>query len=464
MRIAGIALVPVLTKTLGAYGYGLWAQVMATFSILFPVLSLGLPEAMTRNFPSKNINEIRDDFYSSFGIVIVITLTGSFLIYSFPNQLANAVFDGEVWVVRILAIIVFLRSIDNVLLLVFRAFREMKKHAVLSVVTKYGEIILAIILVLLGYGLLGALLALVIIRTSMLFVLGYLVGKKIPLIKPNFSSIKEYLHFGIPLVPKAVSTWIISTSDRYVIGFFLGATFVGYYAPSYSLGIAIPSAVGSIISFILPPALSEHYDNDNINLVNKIINLCNKYFLVVSIPYFLGVIILGYPILELFTDPEIAQNGYIIMIFSGVAGIVLTIKYTFQSILFLRKKTTYNMIAHISAAGVNLGGNIILVPRIGIIGAGITTVISYSISLTLIAYWSLKVKDFELRLGKLKLPVTKIIFSSSLMGIIIYFLYRFTPIHFLILVVLGIGIYFSILYAIDGIKKSEIDYLKNLKK
>jgi|GEM_PF-4508524 len=58
--MVGIALLPVLTKTVGAYGYGLWVQVTATFSILFPIISLGLPEAMTRYFPAKKIDAIVD--------------------------------------------------------------------------------------------------------------------------------------------------------------------------------------------------------------------------------------------------------------------------------------------------------------------------------------------------------------------------------------------------------------------
>lgn len=462
MSATGIIVLPVLTKTLGAYGYGLWVQVIATFSILFPIISLGLPESMTRFFQAKNIEEIRDDFYSSLTLIMIIAISISLLIYFFRLSLANAIFDGEVMVVKVLAVILFLRSIDHVLLLVFRAFKEMKKYATLNVITKYGEIGLAIALVLLGYGLIGALAALVVLRTIMLFVLGFLVGKKIPIKIPSFSSIKKYLRFGIPMVPSALSKWVIQTSDRYIIGFFLGVTFVGYYSPGYSLGIVIPGLIGSIMSFVLPPTLSSHYEKNNISMINTVLNLCIKYFLIISVPYFIGVIILGQPILQLITTAEIAEEGYPILVLSGIAGIFLTFRKTLGVILFIMKKTKYYSIIFGVSALINFIGNIVLIPIIGIIAAGITTVISFFIALILTLYWTYKVKDFDLNLYKLKSPILKIIFSSIIMGLIVYYLYHFIMINYIILVILGIGIYFSILYFIGGIDKNELEYLKNL--
>jgi len=459
--MAGIALLPVLTKTLGAYGYGLWVQATATFSILFPIISLGLPEAMTRYFPAKKIDEIRDDFYSSITLIVIIAITVSLLIYLYPYPLANAIFDGEVWVVRITAVILFVRSLDHVLLLVFRAFREMKKYATLNILTKYGEIGLAIFLVLSGYGLWGALLAIVIVRTSMLFVLSYLVGKKIFLRLPTFSSTKKYLQFGLPMIPKAISRWLINTSDRYIIGFFLGATFVGYYSPGYSLGILVPLAIGSVVTFVLPPTLSSHYEKGNIKMINTLFNLSLKIFFIISIPYLIGAIVLGRPILELITTEEIAREGHIIVVFSGLAGIFSLLRKIFSMILFIIEKTKLKIYIFGLPALINLIGNIILVPRIGIIGAGITTVLSYIISLVLAAYWALKLKDFNLRLGELKPSLVKIIFSSIIMGIVIYYLYHFIMVHYLILVVLGILFYFLIVYLIGGIEEKEVLFLKN---
>jgi O-antigen/teichoic acid export membrane protein len=51
--------------------------------------------------------------------------------------------------------------------------------------------------------------------------------------RPDFVTIKKLLKFSIPLVPNQLNWWIINSSDRYVIRYFIGATANGIYAISY---------------------------------------------------------------------------------------------------------------------------------------------------------------------------------------------------------------------------------------
>jgi len=433
---------------------------MASVGLIQPIITLGLHESMTRFFPAKNKDEIRDDFYSSITVIAIVAVIISFIIFYFPKPLANAIFEGNILVVKILAGIIIVRSLHYVLLVVFRAFREMKKYGLIRTLTRYVEVGLVVILVLSNFGLIGALLAVLSVRLSFMLILAYLINKKIPFCFPTFSSLKEYLSFGLPMIPGFMSKWAVQTSDKYIIGFFLGSTFVGYYAPGYSIGWIVPGLLGGILGFVLPPAISHHYENNEISMINKIFNLSNKYFLLISIPYFVGVIIIGHPILEFFTTSSIADQGYIILVFISLAGILFASYKIFMTILFVMNKTKYYTFAFGLSAGVNIIGNIILVPIIGILGAGIMTVICYLLNLILMIYWALNVKDFELSINRLKIPVVKIIFSSIIMGCIVYYLYNFLLINFLILVGVGMIIYFVILFMIGGINRKEIDYLK----
>ena len=75
--------------------------------------------------------------------------------------------------------------------------------------------------------------------------MGYLIVLKIGIRIPRFklSTIKEYLGFGLPIVPGRISSWIVQASDRYLIGIFLSVAFVGYYSPGYALGNIIAIAL-----------------------------------------------------------------------------------------------------------------------------------------------------------------------------------------------------------------------------
>ncbi|MCK4731610.1 MAG: oligosaccharide flippase family protein, partial [Methanophagales archaeon] len=48
VNLRGLILIPILTKTLGAEGYGLWAQVIVTIALITPLVTLGLSSAMIR--------------------------------------------------------------------------------------------------------------------------------------------------------------------------------------------------------------------------------------------------------------------------------------------------------------------------------------------------------------------------------------------------------------------------------
>ncbi len=456
--IAGIILIPVLTKNLGAEGYGLWSQAIVTITISVMVLRLGTPLSIARLFPGKNMDQIREDLYSILTLVVFVTGLFSLILYTFPEPLADAIFEGNVLIVRIVAVIIFVNCLDKILMAVFQAFREMKKHAIVEVVSRYIEVGLAISLVLLGYGIIGAILSVLIVRGFLSIVLLVLIHNKIPFRKPKFAPIKEYIYVGLPATPGAISHLIVDMSDRYVIGIFLGATYVGYYAPSYALGMMIPTFIAGILAFVLLPNLSKFYENNSIVAIRNVFRLCTKYFLLISVPSLVGIIIVGKSILLVFTTPEIAQEGYLVLVLSSVVGILIGIYSIYKNTLYLKKRTKLFTVFWAVGATVNLVGNILLVPLMGIVAAGLTTILSYLIVTISVLYFSFKNIPADIDY----LSIAKVIISSISMGFILVILNSFVWSNFVFLIGTGILVYFSILYTIKGINKKEIRYLKKI--
>ncbi len=460
LSVAGIILIPFLTKILGEYEYGLWVQVGATIGIMTPIIRLGLPYASVRIFPSKeNIKEIGKDFSSITFLVLITSICASTLIFLFPSILANAIFEGRIIIVKILAVFLFIRAMDEVFITVFRAFREMKTYAILEVTTRYSEIALAVYLVIMGYGLIGAILAMVFVRGLLLLVLMILISRKLKFTVPQLSRTKEYLTFGIPLIPSDLSVWLVSTSDRLLIGFFLGAAFVGYYTPGYVLGMAIPAMFGSVLVFVLTPAFSEYYENDEMSTIYVITSYSVKFFLIISSLYFVGVLFFGRHILEIFTTPAIAENGYVIIVFTAVTGFFMGIYTLFSRYIILKNRTKLIASFWMIASFVNISGNILLIPRIGIVGAAITTVISYLILLLLAVNFAFKNFDITIKLDY----IPKLILTSFMTCAFIFFIINyltFTPIY--IDIFLGSGFYLLSVLILKIIKKEEIGFLKSM--
>ncbi len=459
----GIILLPIMTRYLGAEGYGLWVMGMATIGVALPIMVLGLPYSMTRIFPSRdNVDDVGKDFFSISFLVFLSSLGFSIILLLFPQFLANSLFEGRILVVRILALILFVYSTNNMMINVFRAFREMKKFSVLDVSHKLSEIGLAALFVVAGYGLIGALIGVLIVRVILFIILIIMLLKKFKFSFPDLSRTKEYLDFGVPTIPANLSHWIVSTSDRYLIGIFLSATFVGYYNPGYSIGKIVPFLIAGVYGLVLPPTLSEYYEKGMMEKLEQVLTLSLKYFFIISIPFLFGILLLYEPILKLLTgNATIAAEGGVIAIYTAFTGLIYGVGVLFSQILVIKKRTKIIGIKWTVAAAINFGANIVLIPILGIIGAAITTIIAYSITTILTLYFTV-FDEKEIHLDLDYRSYSKIIFSSVFMALIIYLIKQniWTNLFFLILV--GIVIYFSLMYMIGGINKKEIRFLKSL--
>jgi len=455
ISISGILLIPVLTRTLGASGYGLWIQARVTISVVVPIILLGLDSAVPRIFPSKDTESVGKDFSSLVFLTLLVILPFSIALFSFPSFLADLFFDGEEFVVRFVALTLIVWSFDKLFMRVYRAFREMKTYAILRVLTRYAELILASFLVITGYGLFGALAAVVIIRTILFLTLWVNLSRRLGIHIPKLSRTREYLNYGIPTIPSGISYWIMSSSDRYLIAFFLGTAFVGYYSPAYQIGKALPFMLAEAVYIVLKPTLSKYYDEGETKRVKSVLKLSLKYLIVFSVPYFFGALLFHQEITALISTPQIAREGSFIVIYTALLGIIYIFYKIYNIVLILEKKMKTVGAVKTTAAFLNFAGNLVLIPYIEILGAVMTTLIAYSF--TTIIYFAVAKKyiDLDIQLT----PYFKILLSSGLMFAVLLMLSSFTTVSFLLLIPLGVVIYFGVMFAIQGIKRDEYNFI-----
>ena len=175
------------------------------------------------------------------------------------------------------------------------------------------------------------------------------IGFKIP----NFGKIREYLDFALPIIPNNLSTWIVESSDRYVITIFLGTTFLAYYSPGYTLGMVILLFFNPL-SVLLASILPKYYEKGEIKEIMLFINYSLKYFLLIAIPLFFILSLLSKQILMLITTPAIAMNGYIVTPFIALSSLLFGAYGIIVNLIILEKKTKIIGIIWIIAAFISL--------------------------------------------------------------------------------------------------------------
>ncbi len=458
VSLGGIILLPLLTKSLGAGDYGLWIQVEATVSLLTLISGFGLPFALNRFLASEEEHSrVSDIFYSTviFALASSVLLSILFLIFS-PN-LASLFFGGNINAVLLTASIAPIRMLWWTYLNYVRAFQEMGKYTIITVFQKYGVIVLSTILIFLGYGLIGALSTLVITYTTTLAALACLVGRRIGFRRPAFVRLKGYLRFSLPTVPGSISHWVVDLSNRYIIGALLGIVAVGYYSSAYVIG-NLSIFLTTLLSLILPSALSKLHDMGKIHELRNHLAYSLKLILMVNIPFVFGSIALSKAILTVLSTAEIAYNAYFVAVIISLSGVFFGGYVVIAQILLLVKKTELIALVWGISALVNLVLTIMLVGFLGVVGAAIAALASYIISCVLTAYFSFREITFKIE-GRF---IAKCIISSLVMFGVISLFSPSGVIQTIFVILLGMGVYFLSMILLKGFKKEEIDFAKEI--
>ncbi|MGZ7068449.1 MAG: oligosaccharide flippase family protein [Methanobacterium sp.] len=458
VALSNFILIPVLTKNFSIENYGVWVQINTTLILASTFITLGLPFTMVRFLSAeKDKEKIQEGFYSITGVILISTLIATIFLLVFSKNIALLLFNGNTELGVILPFIVFLFCLNGFLFNYFRTFQQTKRYSIFLLLQTYLSVLVVSFLVILGFGINLAAIGLIISNLVTFLIMIILIVSEIGFKVPKFLNLREYLSFGLPTVPSNLSYWIVDASDRYIIGILLGAAFVGYYNPGYSLGYIITMLITPFAT-LLPATLPTYYENNDNQKLRIYLKYSLKYFLLIAIPSFFILSILSKPILMILTTPEIAINGYLVTPFMALSGLLFGIYYIFSEILVLNKKTRLIGVVWLIAAIMNIVLNILLVPYFGILAAAAVTLFTYTIAFILTAYYSFKFFNFD----NDYLFILKSISASILTSIVIIISHPEGIINVVFIIIVSFIVYFIIIMLLKGIKTEEINFLKEM--
>jgi len=458
VALSGILTMPLYTRTLGATDYGIWAQSLATSGIVLLIVGLGLHYPMTRFLPAKTDKAaIRDDVYSVLCLSLLVTLVVSIVMVIFAGPIARTFFDGATQIVRLTALVILLSSPTSMYLTFFRAFSHMKTYSLFTLIDAYGQVGIVAYLVLHGYGLEPIFIGLIALKGLLLICLLVYVTRQLGAARPRFLRTKVYLRFALPAFPFLLSWWVVTSSDRYVIATYLGLDSVGIYSAAYNIGNIIIMIV-SVLALVLTPTLSRLYDEEKMDELAIQIGYSLKYFLMLAIPFVAGAAILARPLLTLFSTASMASRGDVVLPLIALSILLYGACVVVGQVLLLTSKTALLGFVWVAAASLNLGLNILLVPRMGINGSAISSSMAYALVLGIVCSYSFR---------KVSIPIdwrfmVKSLVASGIMALVVWLMAPHTRPQTVAAVAVGVVVYATGLILLRAIRKDEIAFFRGL--
>ena len=378
-KLLSFFLVPLYTSVLSTADYGTYDLINTTVSLLIPVLTLDIQEAVLRFALDDGDKErvlLVGLKYFILSMLVVVVFTGC--------NLAIGIFEVFAQYPIEFVLMYAVMSLSGILSYYARGVEHVSDLSVASVLSSFVSIILNIyFLVFLGMGLLGYFYATIIGSLVMVVYLFFslrLYRKHIRK-SDNGSPERDMTKYSIPMIANAVSWWVNNASDRYFVTWICGVAANGIYAVSYKIP-SIISVLQSIFGQAWTISAVKDFDkNDADGFYIKIYNLYNA-LLVIACSM---LIFLVKPLaLILF-----AKDFYIAWMYSPflMIGTVFSGMSAFVGGLFsaLKKSKSFAQTSVVSAV-TNVVGNIALVPLVGPFGASVTTAASYLIMLMMRIY------------------------------------------------------------------------------
>ena len=453
------ARLPILTKWLGASLYGTWSLIWVTVVLITPLATLGLGLAMVRFLAAEgDVARIRERFLSVVFTVLAAGVFVSIILILCSDLFASSIM-GDIsssHLVKLASFMILTQALSQIGVAFFRTFRQMKLYSLLLLAKAAAQLGLMVAFLLLGWELKGLIIAVLISDTLCLAVALSAALRQIGFQIPRFTELKSYLKYGLPLVPSSAMLWIIHSSDRYMVGYFMEAKDVGIYAAAYALA-SIISLLLVPLQVVLLPAVSKSYDDGEIARTRTFLKYSLKYLMMLSIPSAFGLSILASPLLRILTTAEFTSGSVVIpfvasgLLFYGLYQVCLYV-------LYLAKKTQLELILLSIGAALNIGLNVLLVPYLGIMGAAVATLAAFFVLGMLTVLVSFRYFKFDLSLPF----IVKSILASVIMALAIWLLNPVSITWVIISILLGVFVYFAIMFAFKGFDKKELALLKGL--
>ena len=284
---------------LGASDYGLVALGFAVMSIAATLSLVGMQSGIIRYVSfykgKEDKGRIKGTIISALKITLPLSLGFAFILFWYASWISIHVFhDANLApILRIFAIAVPSFVLAQNLLSATVGFQEMKYRVYTENIFQEPLKLAAIaILLLLGFGVVGAAWGWVLAIIVMPFLAFYFSEKKVfPIFKTKVKAIsvdKELFSFSFPLLFAGIAGLVMGWTDTLMLGYFASSADVGIYnaaLPTAQLIRAIPAAFAAIFF----PVISELYARNKIEDLRRTYSVVTKWMLALIFPAFLLV-------------------------------------------------------------------------------------------------------------------------------------------------------------------------------
>ncbi len=404
-QLISFFLLPLYTSYLNTSEYGIVDLIQTYVTLFVPIITLELEMSIFRYLvDARSSKKETNKLISNNFFVLFISLFIFTCLYLIINCFINIPFK---WIILI---DVFVCVLSGNFLQIARGFGKTLDFSISCILTGLTTVISNIILIIFFHmGAEGMIISMALANgvCSLYLFIRLKLYSKIKLQKVDFKLLKEMYKYSLPLIPNGISWWIVNVSDRSIISWILGAGANGLYAISNKFPTIISSLTGIFnLSWAESAALhinSKDRDEFFSDITNTVIKLFSALGvgMIACMPFVFPVLI---------DQKYLEAYNYIPFL---ILGTVFNVVICLYSQVYLAKKLSKQVATTaIIGAIINVIINFLLIRKLGLYAASLSTAISYFVMM-LYRHFDLK-KYINIKIEKGLAIKTVIIFTFSI--------------------------------------------------
>lgn len=366
--LLGMLLLPFYTNVLSTADYGISDLIVTTTSLLYPFTTMAIGEAIMR----FSLDRAAD--HKSVYSIGIYTASIGFILVLLASPLLAKTSIGE-YIGFFLAYYVcycfhmitsyFVKGLEKVRIYSFAGLAN-------------SAIVIGcnlLFLIVFQMGIKGYLLASILghaLTTAYMFsaakLYRYIVFPK----QIDRICLKSMLLYSIPIIPNSISWWIANSSDKYMLDFFTDTSEVGIYSVSYRIPTIMMTVMGFFISAWQLSAVNDFGSEKSKAFFSDIYNKCFTLNALLA----MGLIAFSKIFGGFLYSKEFFQAWQYVPVLV-IANIFNVMSSFLGTVYTSAKQTKMLSISTMLGAVSNIVMNLILIPKIGAMGAAIATAFSY---------------------------------------------------------------------------------------
>lgn len=388
-------LIPIYTRVLSTQDYGIVGIITNICTVLIVFFNLSLDSAVIRFYFKKNSeSDYHKKLYGSIITVIIILGIVSLIFFVFTSRWIISPFLKGIAIYPYFYLGLIIAA-TTPMFTIHQQILKAQQNGLRFAVQNLSRYILQLLLVI---------IFVVVYKFSTVGVLGaravtgivFFIFSSVILInnfglcfnKPIF---KETMTYCLPLIPNKIALFISLAISSIVINLYKSTSDVGIFHVGSRFALIILTFIQSVHAACLP-WYYEQLENHGIDGRKKIIRVSNMLLILFSTFALISSLFMKECITFIVhKDFKIAWVVYSFLAFAYVFHMVKNIWLI--PLLYNKKGTKFAPICTYTKLTLLLLFSLLLIPRYGIIGAGISTLLATLISSFVMMYFSIKVED-----------------------------------------------------------------------